>query len=339
MTTTTDALSINGLVDLASELVGGRTLGTSDDYFAEVSNLLKPGRGVFIADKFTERGKWMDGWESRRKREQGYDWAVIALGLAGEVRAFDIDTNHFLGNHAPFASVEGTYAPGASIEDLQEATWTKLLSQHPLRPGSQNLFVADQPVRCTHVRLNIFPDGGVARFRVMGRVDPQWRPPHPQCGAQPGEVDLVALENGGMPLACSDSFFSPMSNLILAAAPANMGQGWESRRRRAPGHDWVIIRAGAPGVIRMIDVDTKFFKGNFPHHVNLEAIHAPGADVVDLAKSQDWKPVLGDVELQADKSHRFREEVVDVGPITHVRMNIFPDGGVARLRVWGERTK
>ncbi len=338
MTTTHDALAINGLVDLASELVGGKALDTSDDYFAEVSNLLKPGRGVFIADKFTERGKWMDGWESRRKREQGYDWAIIKLGLPGEVRAFDIDTNHFLGNHAPYASVEGAYAPGADVEHLKRASWTKLLSQHPLRPGSQNLFVAEQFAKCTHIRLNIFPDGGVARFRVMGMVEPTWRPPNPDCGARSHEVDLAALENGGMPLACSDSFFSPMSNLILAAAPANMGQGWESRRRRAPGHDWVIIRLGAPGAIRFVDVDTKFFKGNFPHHVNLEAISAPGAEVVDLVNHPDWKQVLGDVELGADASHRYRSEIQPVGPATHVRLNIFPDGGVARLRVWGERS-
>lgn len=326
-------------VRLDQPRLGTRVVFATDEFFAAKERLIQPHDPVFIADKYDDHGKWMDGWESRRKREAGYDWAIISLGLPGEVRAFDIDTNHFLGNHAPYASVEGVYAPGASEEQLAKVSWTKLLSQHPLRPGSQNLFVAEQFEKCTHVRLNIFPDGGVARFRVMGLVEPQWRQPSVDCGARAGEVDLAALENGGMALACSDSFFSPMNNLILAAAPANMGQGWESRRRRAPGHDWVIIRLGAPGRIRMVDVDTKFFKGNFPHHVNIEAISAPGVGVVDLTKSDQWSRVLDDVALKADCSHRYRDDVVDVGPVTHARLNIYPDGGVARLRLWGERSQ
>ncbi|MEP6976169.1 MAG: allantoicase, partial [Spartobacteria bacterium] len=235
-----DSSTPAGLVDLASARIGGRALVANDEFFAEKENLLQPGRGLFIPDKYTDHGKWMDGWETRRRRTPGHDWCVVQLGLRGIIQQVDIDTNHFLGNHPPFASLDAlcltTAFPGG-INAVADLPWTPLLAKSPLQPGAQNFFAvsADQPA--THLRLNIIPDGGVARLRVYGVVLPDW-------STLPASelVDLAAVENGGVPLACSDMFFSSMNNLIMPGRSANMGDGWETKRRRGPGYDWIILK-------------------------------------------------------------------------------------------------
>jgi allantoicase len=337
------AATFSGLVDLAAAGLGGRALGASDDFFAEVGNLLLPDRAVFVAGKFTDRGKWMDGWESRRKRGAGHDWCVLALGAPGEVVGLDIDTQHFVGNHAPFASVEGLWAPEAAALPalLTRDDWSALLEQAPLRPDAQNLFGALPRGPVSHVRLNIFPDGGVARLRVFGRVHPTWDAPadaDAETRARvPGDLrDLAAVKNGGLALACSDAFFGPMNNLLLPGRPEDMGGGWETRRRRGPGSDWIIIKLGARGAPAIVEVDTNHFKGNFPDRCSLDAIEAPaGARITDLVASSAWRPLVPEAKLGADARHFFTVESAHAS--THVRLNIFPDGGVARLRVWGRR--
>lgn len=327
--------AFTGFVDLAAEQLGGQALEASDEFFAEKENLLKPGRGIFIADKYTDRGKWMDGWESRRKRTDGHDWCIIALGIPGVLEGVDIDTNHFLGNHPPYASIEACRIEGDDHQQLiagaSDVEWTEILGRSPLAPGSQNLFGVSSDQTWTHLRLNIFPDGGVARFRAYGRVTPQWSSDTSQG------VDLVALKNGGRAVACSDMFFSPMTNLIMPGRAQNMGGGWESRRRRGPGHDWVILEMGQAGHIHRIEVDTNHFKGNYPDRCSIDACYAPGQSIDALNWSDfEWTSVLEEHKLQAHRQHYFEDEILEHGPFTHVRMNIFPDGGVSRLRVTGE---
>jgi allantoicase len=345
MTTTSSAATFSGLIDLAAKALGSRALGANDEFFAEASHLLLPERAVFIPGKFTDRGKWMDGWESRRKRGGGHDWCVLALGAPGDVIGFDVDTQHFVGNHPPFASVDGLWAPdaGATTDAAALAArpgWTELLAQAPLRPDSQNLFAAAPRGPVTHVRLNIFPDGGVARFRVFGRVQPDWAAPAALDAEALAHVpadlrDLAAVKNGGLALACSDSFFGPMNNLLLPGRPVDMGGGWETRRRRGPGHDWILVRLGARGTPAVVEVDTNHFKGNFPDRCTLETLDAPaGARITDLIASTGWRPLVPETKLTADARHFFP---VTSGAATHVRLSIFPDGGVARLRVWGRR--
>jgi len=261
----------------------------------------------------------------------------------------DIDTNHFLGNSPPYASVDAIrVAPDTPPGGLKKAEWVELLPQMPIRPGSQNIFPishADSwPKAWTHLRLNIYPDGGVARFRAHGDVEADWDAGDVDDEVRPrlqdGEVDLVAVKHGGLALACSDMFFGPMNNLILPHRSENMGGGWETRRRRGPGFDWIILRLGAPGDVGLIEVDTNHFKGNCPDCCSIEGIYAPNAALTELVDaSAAWRGVLNETKLTPHTRHFFRDEIVQRGTFTHVRLSIYPDGGVSRLRAYGRRSE
>jgi len=312
-------------IDLAAERVGGVVLDTSDDFFAEKENLIKPGRGVFIEDKYTDRGKWMDGWESRRKRTPGHDWCTIKLGLRGVIHGVDIDTNHFLGNHPPYASIEAACV----TQTPTESDWQELLVKSPLEPGSQNLYPIESDREWTHLRLNIYPDGGVARFRVYGEVRPDW-----QQVTDHQIIDLVAVENGGRVISCNDMFFSSKDNLIMPGRGINMGDGWETKRRRGPGHDWAILKLGKAGFIEQIEVDTHHFKGNYPDRFSIESIFAPDAKDDDL-EGLKWQLLLPETKLTAHHQHYFDQPLRHHDRVSHVRLNIYPDGGISRLRLNG----
>jgi allantoicase len=349
-----NAASFTGLVDLASSDLGGRAVATSDDFFAGVENLIRPERAVFIPDKFTERGKWMDGWESRRKRTPGYDWCILELGASGQVVGLDIDTAHFNGNHPSYASVEGVYAPrGTPIAELEQLTWSEIVPQSPLRPDSQNLFAASPEVAAARqvnfIRLNIFPDGGVARLRVFGKVSPEWpvgrddagggdaRDAETNARVPPSLVDLAAVKNGGLALACSDARFGPMNNLLLPGRAHNMGGGWETRRSRQPNQDWILIRLAVRGTPGVVEVDTNHFFGNYPDRCSIDVIDAPRARITDLIASPSWATLLPETKLQASTRHFFDRALSSRSVCSHLRLTIFPDGGISRLRLWGSR--
>lgn len=311
--------------NLADERLGTTVLFATDDFFAEKENLIKPGRGIFIADKYTDRGKWMDGWESRRKRTPGNDYCIIRLGQAGIIRGLDIDTNFFLGNHPPFASVEGTFCTQGDPDESTE--WTSILPKSALHPGAQNLFPIENQGVYSHVRLQIYPDGGVARFRVYGDVHVDW-----SKFADNELIDLAAIENGGSVLICNDMFFSSKDNLIFPGRGKNMGDGWETRRKRHPGHDWVILQLAKAAVIEKIEVDTAHFKGNFPDQCSIDvATMEEGLKIEDLS----WQELLPKQKLQADHQHYYASELNQLSAATHLRLNIYPDGGISRLRCWG----
>lgn len=322
-------------VDLASERVGGSATHANDDFFAEKENLLKAGRGVFIEDKYTDRGKWMDGWESRRRREPGHDWCVVRLGLPGAIHRLVVDTNHFRGNHPEACSVE-VCAVGEGAPDDPDALageWVEILPRSTLEGHAENTFDVESAGRCTHVRLNIFPDGGVARLRVLGEVLPDWE----SLAATGGPIDLVAIQNGGAALACSDQFYSDPTNLTMPGRSENMGDGWETKRRRGPGHDWAVLRLGHRGVIEQIEVDTNHFKGNYPESCSVEGCDLSGQEATtDWAGANlPWAEVLPRTPLEAHTQHRFEQEIASGGPFTHVRLNMYPDGGISRLRLFG----
>ena len=344
------------LTDLAAARFGGRTLSCSDDFFAEKENLIQSGRGIFIPDKYTENGKWMDGWESRRKRTEGYDWCIVQLGASGTVHGVDIDTNHFLGNHPPFASIEACYEPLAvshklqavngessltqnqqtnsktdpSVFGLENAVWTEILPKSPLNPGSQNFYALENRQTWTHIRLNIYPDGGVARLKVYGEVRKNW-----QNVAADELIDLAAATNGGKAIACNDEFFSKKDNINMPNRGANMGDGWETKRNRTPNNrDWLVLRLARKGRIQKIVVDTGHFKGNYPDRCMLEGCNL-AKENEDNLDAATWTPILNESKLQADFEHIFTTQILVNEPFTHVRLTIFPDGGISRLRLFG----
>ena len=324
------------LTNLAAERLGARALLCSDDFFAEKENLLKPGRGIFIPDKYTDRGKWMDGWESRRKRIPGHDWCIVQLATPGKLYGVDIDTNHFLGNHPPFASIDACSVPRPKKFDWSKAEWKEILHKSPLLPGSQNFYEINDESIFTHLRLNIYPDGGVARLKVYGEVFKDW-----SAVSEKEELDLAAAVNGASALLCNDMFFSHMQNLIMPGRGINMGDGWETKRNRTPGNrDWVILRMAHEGLIDEICVDTHHFKGNYPDTCLIEGCRIRKEDERELEKPlQQWETILPQSKLKADHKHYFKKELVHHGPFSHVRLSIFPDGGVSRLRLWGRIIK
>jgi allantoicase len=322
--------------DLAAERLGGRVLEANDEFFAPKENLLKESKPVFVEGKFTERGKWMDGWETRRRRMPGYDWCIIRLALPGVLRGVVVDTSFFKGNYPEQFSLEACELAGKPFYKTEAkrlkdpaTRWIELLPPAALKGDSHNLVSIGNEGRFTHVRLKIYPDGGVARLRLHGEAVPDAKQ------LLRSEIDLAAVENGGSVVISSDQFFGAPRNLLMPYRAKNMSDGWETRRRRGPGHDWVIVKLGVPGTIRRIEVDTAHFKGNFPDSCSLEACHAATSTAnAFLAAPHAWKELLPRTKLKANHPHTL-SRLNDVGPATHVRFNIYPDGGVSRLRLLG----
>lgn len=317
------------LVDLASRRLGASVIGANDEGFAEKENLLEPQPAVFDPNAFGHRGKVMDGWETRRRREPGHDWAIVRLGAPGVVRGVVVDTSHFTGNYPEHASVEGCAVEGyPSPAELcgADVEWVELVPRSSLSGDSANRFAVDVESLVTHVRLNIFPDGGVARLRVHGEVvpDPRWL-----AGAP---LDLAAQENGGVAVDASDRFYSSPHNLNTPGSPAHMGEGWETKRRRGEGNDWVALRLAGPAVVRQAVVDTTYFLHNAPGACSLSGCDASASDPADPGA---WFELLPRTPLRPDTPHRFR--LPDSGRrVTDVRIDVYPDGGLARLRLYGD---
>ncbi len=320
-------------VDLANPRLGAKALFASDDFFAEVGRMLNPEPAQFVPGKFDNNGKWMDGWESRRKRGPGHDWALVKLGVKGVISGFDVDTSHFTGNYPPAVSIDACVSDSDEVEALKNAAWTEILPATALGPSSHHLLACASDGAWTHLRVNIYPDGGIARLRVYGRPVANLE----AAAASGALVDLVAMENGGRAIAWNDaSFGSSASALLLPGRGLTMGDGWETRRRREPGNDWCVLALGAPGTIEKIEVDTAHFKGNYPDRCAIQAAFVEGGTERSLVtQSMFWPVLLPEQKLSMDAIHTFTEQIARMGPITHVRFNIIPDGGVSRLRLWG----
>ncbi|HEX4722585.1 MAG TPA: allantoicase [Pseudonocardiaceae bacterium] len=312
----------NQLPDLASRRLGGGVVAANDEFFAERENLIKPTRPEYRPHTFTNKGQEYDGWETRRRRDDGHDWAVVRLGIAGTVHTAIVDTTHFKGNYPPHCAIDGAAVEGyPDTHELLAADWEPLIEKSPLTGDSQNTFSIGGTRRHTHVRLRIFPDGGVARLRVHGTPvpDPQW------LGDIP--FDLAALANGGTVVECSDWFFSPPNNMLQPGESLVMSDGWETARRRDDGHDWAVIRLAAQATPRVLEIDTTHYKGNAPGSVEVSAGDGEAT----------WRPLLARTDLRPDTSHRFRVSTDE--PATHLRLDIYPDGGIARFRAYGRPTE
>jgi allantoicase len=328
-------LPFGALVDLADRRLGAGVIAANDEFFAERENLLVAGPAVFDPERFGHKGKIMDGWETRRRRgvsakephpeDTDHDWALIRLGAPGVIRGLVVDTAHFRGNYPQAVSVEATAQPmSASPQELLDPAveWTELVPRTAVGGHAENAFAIHVERRFTHLRLRQHPDGGVARLRVLGEVapDPAWL-------AALGTFDLVALENGGTVEDASDRFYSPPEHTILPGRSRKMDDGWETRRRRDKGNDWIQYRLVEQGVIRAVEIDTAYLKGNSAGWAELS---------VRNRADGEWTQLLQRVRLQPDTVHRF---LVDAIPATHVRIEIFPDGGISRLRLYGSLTE
>jgi allantoicase len=324
------------LADLASGRLGGRAVEANDDFFAPKENLLRESKPIFIEGKYTARGKWMDGWETRRRRTPGHDWCVVRLGLPGMIRGVVVDTSFFKGNYPERFWLEACdlggrppYKNERKRLRVAETRWIELIPETKLQGDAQNSVPVSNEGRFTHLRLNIYPDGGVARLRVHGEVVPDKKK------VTRAEIDLAAIENGGSVIASSDEFFGAPRNLLMPGRAKNMGDGWETKRRRGPGHDWVVLKLGVPGLIRRIEVDTAHFKGNFPESCSMEACcPVDAASDAFLSLPQTWKELLPRTKLKANHRHILKN-LQDAGMASHVRFHIYPDGGVSRLRIFG----
>jgi allantoicase len=310
------------LPDLASRRLGGGVVSANDELFAERENLIKPEAPAYSTYTFGHKGQVYDGWETRRRREPGHDEAIVRLGVPGVVRGVVVDTAFFKGNYPPEVSVEGAGVEGyPSPAELEAAEWFPLVPRSPVKGDAQNPFPVQAPQRCSHVRLSIYPDGGVARLRVHGEAVPD-----PRFLAA-GALDLAALVNGGVVTGCSNMFYSSPTNLISPGEARVMGEGWETARRRDEGNDWVEFALAGPGVVRLAEIDTRYFVGNAPGWASLRGRAGPeGPDA--------WVELLPRTRLQPDTRHLFRLPATD--EVTHVRLDVFPDGGLARLRLHGD---
>jgi allantoicase len=328
-----------GTINLASARLGAVGLSSTDEFFAPLERMLKDEPAEFIPGLYDDNGKWMDGWESRRKRVPGHDHAVIRLAMPGRIFGFDIDTSHFTGNYPPHASIEAALLESGDPDDATE--WTEILAKTPLGSSQHNFKAIDDPQQSqkvwTHLRLHIYPDGGVARLRVFGAAHFDWS----KVGAGE-EVDLAYVFHGAQALAWSDAHYGAPERMLGPGRGVNMGDGWETARRRGPGHDWAILKLGHAGRIQRIVVDTAHFKGNFPDTCELFGAYLPdqAGDLgeSEIAASADWQPILARTKLAADHVHEFTGDSIQSSePVTHVRFNIHPDGGVSRLRLFGTK--
>jgi allantoicase len=301
--------------DLADRRLGASVIDANDESFAERENLITPEDPVFRPRTFGNKGQVMDGWETRRRREPGSDSAIVRLGCPGVIRRVVVDTSYFTGNYPPEVSVEACGAEGyPAPADLAVAEWTTLVPRVAVLGDTANEFDVAAGQRFSHVRLTIFPDGGVARLRVYGE-------PVPDPRLLPATIDLAAVENGAAVTGCSNMFYSSPGNLLMPGPARAMQEGWETSRRRGPGNDWVAVRLACPGSVEVLELDTSHFKGN-----------APGW----AALSYEGGDLLARTALQPDTQHRF---AVPGGPAAaRVRLDIYPDGGMARLRVFGTPT-
>jgi len=318
-------------INLASARLGAQATYATDDFFAAKERMLHDTDPVFIDNKYDDHGKWMDGWESRRKRVPGNEYCDVRLARSGFIHGVVIDTSHFTGNYPPEISLQACNSESAPDENTE---WKTIIDKTTVNGNDLKAIQITDPQLYSHVRLHIYPDGGVARLRVYGE---------PQCNwdqVSSDEIkDLGAALNGGRAIACSNEHFGKMGNLLLPDKGINMGDGWETARRRGPGHDWVIIALGHSGNLRKITVDTAYFKGNYPDRCSIQAACLSNTPEDIEAQSESWIELLPEQKLEMDREHHFSEEILDIGAVSHIRLNIYPDGGVSRLRLMGTIAK
>ena len=319
----------NGLIDLAQPRLGSKVIFKTDDFFASANRIINPSPAVFKEGLFDKNGKWMDGWESRRKRTSGHDFLIIKLGKSGSINKVDVDTSHFNGNQPSMISLEGCYSKSKNIKDLK---WKTLIGKKKTKANSHHMFKSSSKSIFTHIKLNIFPDGGVARLRLYGSISKE----NNKFGNK--TINLASLLNGASVIACNNEHFGKAENILAPGKAKNMGDGWETRRRRDKGFDWLILNPINGKKIDKIEISTHHFKGNFPSHCSLQAAFVPDKKSSSsiIKSSVKWKFLLNKVNLSANKTHVFKNILMKNDKINFIKINIFPDGGISRFKIFGK---
>ena len=318
----------NGLIDLAQPRLGTKVIYKTDDFFASANRIISPTEPVFKVGVFDKHGKWMDGWESRRKRTAGHDFIIIKLGKPGTIKKVDVDTSHFNGNQPAMVSIEGANSNSNKINQLK---WQPLLSKKKTKANSHHYFTVNSNKVFTHIKFNIFPDGGVARLRLYGSIAKSNK-------LKDKKINLASLLDGSSVIACNNEHFGKAENILAPGKAKNMGDGWETRRRRGKGFDWLILNSLDGKEIDKIEISTHHFKGNFPSHCSLQAAYLPNSkNSKQIVKSSNnWKYLLKDAKLSANKVHVFKNNLMKKDKINFIKINIFPDGGISRFRIYGK---
>ena len=319
----------DGLINLAQPRLGSKVIFKTDDFFASANRVIDPLPPVFKEGLFGKNGKWMDGWESKRKRTSGHDYLIIKLGRPGSISKVDVDTSHFNGNQPSMISLEGSNSKSKNIKNLK---WTTLISKKKTKANSHHIFNVSSKSIFTHIKLNIFPDGGVARLRLYGNISKK----NNNFGNK--TVNLASLLNGASVVACNNEHFGKAENILAPGKGKNMGDGWETRRRRDKGFDWLILNSINGQKINRIEISTHHFKGNFPSQCSLQAVFIPGKKPSSsiVKNSNNWKFLLKKVNLTANKTHKFKNKLMKNNKINFIKINIFPDGGISRFKIFGK---
>ena len=319
----------NGLIDLAQPRLGSKVIFKTDDFFASANRIIDPSAPVFKEGLFDKNGKWMDGWESRRKRSAGHDYLIIKLGKPGSISKVDVDTSHFNGNQPSMISIDACNSKSNNIKNFR---WKTLVSKKKTKANSSHIFKTSSKSIVTHIRLNIFPDGGVARLRLYGSIS---RENH-NFGEK--TINLASLLDGASVIACNNEHFGKAENILAPGKAKNMGDGWETRRRRDKGFDWLILKSIEGEMINKIEISTHHFKGNFPSHCSLQAAYIPtkksSSSIVN--SSNNWKTLMNKTTLKANKTHTFKNTLMKKNKINFIKINIYPDGGISRFRIFGK---
>jgi allantoicase len=318
----------NGLIDLAQPRLGTKVLFKTDDFFGSANRIISPTEPVFKVGVFDKHGKWMDGWESRRKRTKGHDYIILKLGKPGAIKNIDIDTSHFKGNQPAMVSIEGANSNSNKIKQLR---WQQLLSKKKTKANSHHYFTVNSKKIFTHIKFNIFPDGGVARLKLYGSIAKSNK-------LKNKKINLASLLDGASVIACNNEHFGKAENILAPGKAKNMGDGWETRRRRDKGFDWLILNSLDGKAIDKIEISTHHFKGNFPSRCSLQATYLSTSKSSKqiVNSSVKWKYLLKDVKLSSNKVHLFKNNLMKKDKINFIKIKIFPDGGISRFRIYGK---
>ena len=323
---------IGKMVNLAEPRLGSKVIFKTDDFFASAHRILKPESPVFKEGLFDKHGKWMDGWETRRRRSKGFDYLIIKLGKPGKIFNVDLDTTHFSGNQPTHASLQACFS---KKKPNKKTKWITILNKKKLGPNKNHNFNTNSKVTFNYIRLNIFPDGGVARIRLYGKIDIA------KVKIDGKITNLTSILNGATIVGCNNEHFGRAENVIAPGKGKNMGDGWETRRSRGKNFDWLIIKFGKPGLIKKLEIDTHHFKGNYPDSCSIQtaSISKNLSNKSIVNNSKNWKFILNKSKLSAHKKHIFKKFLIKRSKENYLKINIYPDGGISRIRAFGNFVK